>query len=82
MFSNEEQSFFVIINKCEEMANLIKTKLKNIINGSQKNQKKNQHVCPAENSYENSAIFMNFNAIHFVENSQMNFVNFADIQIV
>ena len=82
MFSNEEQSFFIIINKREKIANLIKTELKNITNGPQKNWKKNQHVCSTESPYENIVIFMNPNAKYFVENSQMNFVNFADIQFV
>ena len=82
MFSNEKQSFFTIVNRREKIASFIKIKLKNITNGSQKNQKKNQHVCPAKNPYENIVIFMNLNAKHFVENSQMNFVNFADIQFV
>ena len=56
--------------------------MKNIIDDSQKNWKKYQHVCPAESSYENTAIFTDFNVQHFVENSQMNFVYFTDIQFV
>ena len=82
MFSNEKQNFFIIINKREEIANSIKIKLKNTTNGSQKNQKKDQHVCSAENPYENIVIFTDFNAKHFVEDSQINFVNFANIQFV
>ena len=82
MFSNEKQSFFVLINKREKIANFIKTELKNTTNGLQKNQKKNQDICLAKNSYENIVIFMNPNAKHFVENSQINFVNFANIQFV
>ena len=82
MFSNKKQNFFIIINKCEKIANLIKTELKNITNDSQKDWKKDQHVCFTENPYENIAILMNPNAKHFVENSQINFVNFADIQFV
>ena len=68
MFSNEKQNFFIIVNKREKIANLIKTGLKNIINGLQKNQKKGQHVCLAENLYESIVILMNSNAKHFVEN--------------
>ena len=74
--------FFTTINKREKIADLIKTGLKNITNGSQKNQKKDQRVCLAENPYENNVIFMNPNAKHFVEDSQMNSVHFADIQFV
>ena len=81
-FSNEKQTFSIIINKREKIANLIKTELKNITNGPQKNQKKNQHVCLAKNPYENIVIFMNPSTKHFVENSQINFVNFANIQFV
>ena len=80
MFSNEKQSFFIIINRREEIANFVKTGLKNTTNSSQKDRKKGQHVC--QNPYENIVIFMNSNAKHFVENSQINFVNFADIQFV
>ena len=82
MFSNEKQSFSTIINKREKIANFIKTGLKNITDSSQKNKKKGQHVYPAENPYENIVIFMDFNAKHFVKDSQMNFVNFADIQFI
>ena len=82
MFSNEKQSFFTLVNKREEIANFIKTELKSTTDDSQKNRKKGQHVCSAENSYENIVIFMNFNAKHFVENLQMNFVNFTNIQFV
>ena len=64
MFSNEKQSFFIIINKREKIADFIKIKLKSIISGSQKNQKKGQHVCFAENSYENIVISTDFNANH------------------
>ena len=82
MFSNEKQNSSTIIKKREEIANLIKTELKNTTNGSQKNQKKDQHVCSAKSPYENIAIFTNFNAKHFVENPQINFVNFTNIQFV
>ena len=82
MFSNKKQNFFTIINKCEKIANLIKTELENIINGSQKDWKKDQHVCFTKNPYENIVIFTDSNAKHFIENSQINFVNFADIQFV
>ena len=82
MFSNEKQSFSIIVNKREEIANPIKIKLKNITDGPQKNQKKGQRVCSTENPYENIAVFTDPNAKHFVENSQVNFVNFTNIQFV
>ena len=59
MFSNKKQSFFIIVNRREKITNFIKTKLKNITDGPQKNQKKGQRVCFAKDSYENIVIFMN-----------------------
>ena len=56
--------------------------MKNITNGPQKDRKKDQHVCSTKNPYENIVISTDPNAKHFVEDSQMNFVNFADIQFV
>ena len=82
VFSNKKQNFFNIRNKHEEIADFNKIKLKNTTDGPQKDWKKDQHVCSAENPYENIAIFIDSNVKHFVENPQMNFVNFTNIQFI